>query len=140
MKIRFLVEYFYYPAAPEEKRFIAELLASLPKEKNEDSISHCYLGRIGYYKVKSDSGINRGNLREVGVTFYASSFEELNEKIENAIEDYRRQVVKNIEIIQKIPTNGEIIKDFPDPIEDEGSIIGDVNDITADDSDQNSND
>jgi hypothetical protein len=134
MKIRFLVEYFYYPAAPEEKRFIAELLASLPKEKNEDSISHCYLGRIGYYKVGYDSGINRGNSREIIVTFYASSFEELNEKIENAIGDYRRQVVKNI----YLPTNGEIIKDFPDPIEDD--IIGDVNDITADDSDQNSND
>jgi hypothetical protein len=140
MQIKFLVEYLYLPAAPESNRFLAVLRAFLPKEKNRDSISHCYLGRIGYYKIGFDSGINIENSREICVEFYASSFEELNEKIENAIEDYRRQVVKNIEIIQKIPTKREIIKDFPDPIEDEGYIIGDVNEITEDDSDQNSND
>ena len=139
MKIIFSVEYFYYPTAPEDKRFRAELSALLPKEKRIDSISSCYLGRIGHYKVGYDSGINRGNSREIGVTFYASSFEELNEKIENAIEDYRRQVVKNIEIVQKVPISKEIIKDFPDPIEDGEDIIGDFT-LFEDDSDQNSND
>jgi len=139
MKIRFLVEYFYYPAAPEKERFQAYISVPLPKEKKEDSISHCYLGRIGHYKVGYDSGINIGNSRDIGVTFYASSFEELNEKIENAIEDYRRQVVKNIEIIQKVPISKEIIKDFPDPIEDDGDVIGDIT-LFEDESDQNSND
>jgi len=128
MQIKFSVKYTYYPAADIEKRFKAEVSAFLPKAKDKNSIPPCYRGKIGNYKVEYDSGINKENLRKVTVDFYANSFESLNEKIENAIEDYKRQVVKNIEIIQKIKENREIVKDFPDPIEDRG-IIADLPDF-----------
>jgi len=128
MQIKFSVRYTYYPAADIDKRFKAEVSAFLPKAKDKDSIPPCYRGKIGNYKIEYDSGVNSGKLREVTACFYANSLERLNEKIENAIEDYKRQVVKNIEIIQKLKESKEIIKEFPDPIEDRG-IIADLPDL-----------
>jgi len=123
MKIRFLVEYSYRPAAPESERFEAAVYAHLPKEPGEEHIAWCYLGKIGDYEVQHDSGLEIKDFRMITIEFYADSLEKLNQMVENAIEDYRRQVVKNIEIIQKTPISREIIKDFPDPIKDEEQII-----------------
>jgi hypothetical protein len=124
MKIMFLVEYFYRPAAPESERFKADVIAYLPKEPGEEHIAWCYLGKIGDYEVQPNSGITEKNFRMIMADFCADSVEKLDQMIENAIEDYRRQVVKNIEIIQNPPISREIIKDFPDLIKDDGAIIG----------------
>jgi len=118
MKIKFSVSYRYVPAAPENERFKAELTVFLPKEEGGKHIPPCYLGKIGYYDIEYDSGLDRGNLREIGIYFYADSLENLDKTIESAIEDYRKQVIKNIEIIPKIKENREIIVDFPDPIKE----------------------
>lgn len=119
MNIKFLVRYMYRPAAPENERFKAEVKVFLPKSNEKDYILPCYRGNFGNVEVRYDSGIEREDSREVTVCFHASSLEKLDDDIENAIEDYRRQVVKNVEVIKKIKERGEkeIIKNFPDPIE-----------------------
>jgi len=123
MKIKFSVSYKYVPAAPEDERFKAEVEFFLPTQEGKDYIPPCYLGNIGNYEVYYRSGIDRKDSREISVYFCADSLENLDKIIENAIEDYRKQVIKNIEIIQKIKENKEIIIDFPDPIkEGEGCV------------------
>ena len=127
MEIKFLVRYMYRPAAPENERFKAEVTVFLPKSNEKDykdRILPCYRGNFGHEEVRYDSGIERKDSREVSVFFYAGSLEKLDDDIENAVEDYRRQVVKNIEVIKKIKERGEkeIIKNFPDPIEGWGII------------------
>jgi len=119
MNIKFLVRYMYRPAAPENERFKAEVKVFLPKSNEKDYILPCYRGNFGHVEVRYDSGIEREDSREVTVCFHASSLEKLDDDIENAIEDYRKQVVKNVEVIKKIKERGEkeIIKNFPDPIE-----------------------
>jgi hypothetical protein len=138
MRIVFFVNYGYYPNAPEDKRFQAKVSACLPKEPNESYISHCYIGKIGNYEIKHTSGISKGNSRLVDSYFCAGSLEELDCMIENAIEDYRRQVQKKVEIwldmeraIEKLrqeygqqeqpimlkpKKDRKIIKNFPDPV------------------------
>jgi len=117
MNIKFLVDCRYRPVAPEDKRFEGCVTVRLPKTGRY--ISQCYLGKIGEYEIDYDSGSDIGDLIEITTHFYAGSMEELDRIIENAIEDYRKQVIKNVEVIQKLKGNNkkEIIKDFPEPID-----------------------
>jgi hypothetical protein len=121
MKIKFLVEYYYYPLPDEkDKTFRGVVRVRLPKQRGENYIPLYYFGKIGDCEIGVDeegmeTGMDRGNSREHWVEFYAESFEELNRKIDYAIEEYRKQVLTNIESISKIKEDREIIIDFPEP-------------------------
>jgi len=120
MKIVFFVNYGFYPLSEENKRVSAVVSVRIPKERETNSIPLYYFGKIGDYEIGVDedgmeTGMDRGKSREHWVEFHAESFEELNRKIDYAIEEYRKQVLINIESISKIKENREIIIDFPEP-------------------------
>jgi len=119
MQIKFLVEYSYYPGE-NDKTFCGVVWVSLPKLRGKDSIPLYYWGKIGDCEIGvdeegMDTGMDRGNSRVHWVEFHAESFEELNRKIDYAIEEYRKQVIFNIESMRKIREDREIIIDLPEP-------------------------
>jgi hypothetical protein len=121
MQIKFSVEYGYYPLSDEnDKKFRGVVWVSLPKHRGEDCVPLYYWGKIGVREIGVDedgmnTGMDRGNSSEHWVEFHAESFEELNRKIDYAIEEYRKQVIFNIESLQKTREEREIIIDLPDP-------------------------
>ena len=118
MQIKFSVNYTYYPAASKNKRFCAKISTFLPTDPNvRCHILSCYEGIIGNYEVKLDAGEPEGNftLKKICVVFHAETLEMLNNKVERAIENYKKQVLKNIEIMKKLKDE-EIILNLPEPI------------------------
>ena len=121
MQIKFLVEYGYYPLSDEkDETFRGVVSVSLPKVRGKDYIPMYYFGKIGDYEIGvdedgMDTGRDCGDSREHWVEFCAESFEELNRKIDYAIEEYRKQVILNIESLQKTREDREIIIDLPEP-------------------------
>jgi len=120
MQIKFSVEYLYYPLEEKDKTFCAAVRVSIPKERGKDDIHPYFFGKIGDCEIGFDedgkyTGIDSGDSRVYWTEFYAESFEELNRKIDYAIEEYRKQVILNIENLRKIREDREIIIDLPDP-------------------------
>jgi len=114
MKIVFFVNYGFYPLSEENKRVSAVVSVRIPKEQGTKSIPLYCCGKIGDCEINLDEGIDCGDSREYWVEFHAESPEELNRKIECALEQYRQQVLLNIEITKKIKDR-VIRMDFPDP-------------------------
>ena len=114
--IKFSVKYYYYPLCDDGKNwFNAEVSAFLPKAQGKEHISLCYFGKIGEREINYDSGVSEGDSRRISVNFRAESFEELNRKIDCALEQYRQQVLLNLEIMKGFTENREIIINLPDP-------------------------
>ena len=110
--VKISIKYYYYPHYEEKARVWAELSALIPKEPNKNHISPCYFGNIDREKIGYNSGKDKGNFKEITEHFYADSIENMNKIIENVIENYRKQVLLNIEM-QK---HKEIIIDLPDTV------------------------
>ena len=108
--VKISIEYYYYPHYEEKARVWAKLSALIPKEPNKNHISPRYFGNIDRAKIGYNSGEDKGNFKEITQHFYADSIENMNKIIENVIENYRKQVLLNIEM-QK---HKEIIIDLPD--------------------------
>jgi hypothetical protein len=121
MQIKFSVEYYYYPLPDKnDETFRAVVWVSLPKQRGDDCVPLYYFGKIGDCEIGVDeegmaTGMDRGDSRDHWVEFYAESFEELNRKIDYAIEEYRKQVLLNIESLKKTREDREIIINLPDP-------------------------
>jgi hypothetical protein len=110
MQIKFSVNYIYSAYDSKNECFQATVSALIPN-------SELYSGKIGDYTIFNDSDSSQINLKKISVKFSAGSFEEVKKKVENAIESYKRQVLKNAEILKKIKDyKKEIILDFPNPI------------------------
>jgi hypothetical protein len=116
MKISFLVNYGFYPLSDENERIRANVSVFIPKEQGYDDIPLYCCGKIGDCEINLDNGIDSGNgdLKVFYVEFHDESPEELNKKIDYAIEQYRKQVLLNIEIVKKIQDR-KIIIDLPEP-------------------------
>jgi len=112
--VKISVEYYYCPYYEEKARVWAKLSAIIPKEPNKNYISSCYFGNINTQVIEYNSGEDKGEYRIIETVFYADSLENIDKMIENAIENYRKQVITNIEMRK----NKEIIIDLPDPIYD----------------------
>ena len=116
MRIVFFVNYGFYPIAEKKKRVSAVVSVHIPKEQGTNSIPLYYCGKIGDCEIYLDEGIDTGNgdSKVFYAEFYAESPEELDRKINYALERYRKQVLTNIEIVKKIKDR-VIRMDFPDP-------------------------
>jgi uncharacterized protein (DUF2344 family) len=101
MKITFSVSYLYYPLSDENDRLQAEVSVRIPKEQGKADIPLYCCGKIGDREIDVDEGVDTGDSKLYWVEFYAESPEELNKKIDYAIEQYRKQVLQNIEIVKK---------------------------------------
>jgi|YNPMSStandDraft_2_1061718.scaffolds.fasta_scaffold23881_2 hypothetical protein len=116
MKIVFFVNYGFYPLSEENKRVSAVVSVRIPKERGTNSIPLYYCGKIGDCEIYLDKGIDTGSgdSKEFYAEFYAESPEELDRKINCALEQYRQQVLLNIATTKKIKDR-VIPMDFPDP-------------------------
>jgi hypothetical protein len=121
MRIVFFVDYGFYPLSEKNERVGAVVSVRIPKEQGTNSIPLYYWGKIGDCEIGvdengMDTGIDTGSgdSKEFYAEFYADSPEELDRKINRALEQYRKQVLTNIEIVKKIKDR-VIRMDFPDP-------------------------
>jgi len=116
MQIKFQIKYGYTPHW--RNNFNAIVSAWLPKQPNEDVVAYCYQCEFGSEKITYYSGKEDGEWRVVNIHFDAETLEELNEKIIKTIDEYRKRVSENVNMVEKMKKmKTELTKDFPDPVE-----------------------
>jgi len=108
MKIKFEIKYCYLPHAGEEQKFQGKVTFNLPKEEN-GYVAKCYHGWFGKEKVSYPTGSDAGDCRIADFFLYGKTFEDLENKIQEAINNYVKQVTTNIKLVEEMEKKGKEI-------------------------------
>jgi len=117
MNINFVIKYSYLPHVEHDK-FRAMVTFRLPKEPGTDAVAYCYQARFNGEEIRNFSGYDAGEWRTFQVNFSDDeSFENLEQKVINAIQEYKSKVSENIKLVLEMRNRcRDLTVDFPDSV------------------------
>jgi len=117
MQIKFVIKYSYMPHILDEGKFRAMVTFRVPKETNSDAVAYCYQAVFNGYKISDFSGHDAGEWRVLQLHFSNESFEQLEQELLRAIEEYKSKVSENVKLVIETQCKStEMVLEFPDSV------------------------